>query len=112
MVGQIDGESVSWELVAELAIALTFVDAPATLVVGDIVPLKVVGNVGTEEVTPEGIKWTSSKAELATVDSAGVVRAVGPGVVYLTALVPSAEATVEIEVLEGADPAMEELWSP
>jgi hypothetical protein len=112
VVAKVDGEAVSWELVAELAIVLAFVDAPAVLVVGDIVPLKVVGTVGTEVVMPEGIKWTSSKAEFATVDSGGIVRGVGPGVVYLTASVPSAEATVEIEVLEGADPAMEELWSP
>ena len=107
VVGDVDGEVVSWELVAELAIALTFVDPPATLVVGDTIPLNVVGNLGAKRVTPKRISWSSSDKALAIVDAEGVVRGVGAGVVHLTASVPTGEATVEIEVLQGADAAME-----
>ncbi|HKY44081.1 MAG TPA: Ig-like domain-containing protein [Pyrinomonadaceae bacterium] len=72
-------------------------------------PLAVGGSIQIDAVTRVAngnprtgvpINWTSSNAQVATVDAGGVVTAVGPGAAVITATSGSANATTSISVVK------------
>lgn len=94
------GASAAIALVVDPAMTLSFLQPPATVLVGGTAQLLAVGHVGQSPAIVEGAPaYSSSNEAFATVSPAGLLTAVSPGVVYVTAKQGSSEAMVEIEVV-------------
>ena len=75
---------------------ITLSQTSATLVEGDSITLT--ATVTPEDATDKTVTWTTSDAEVATVDANGKVIAVGPGTAVITAKAGEFTATCEITV--------------
>jgi len=91
-------QSATWTLVVEPAITL-WIAPPDQLQVGRAVPLPVEARIGDQNVDPGDLTWTSSAEGVATVDGAGIVTGVAPGMVYITAESGRSNAMVELKVV-------------
>ena len=71
------------------------------LVVGGSIPIDAVTRIASGDPrTGVSINWTSSNAQVATVDAGGVVTAVGPGTAVITATSGTATARTSISVVK------------
>jgi hypothetical protein len=89
--------SAKFTILVEPSVKLVFVDAPATVSVGEEVQLLVEARVSDREVSPE-LSWSSSDTERVTIEG-GLVHAMQPGIVYVTARTGRSQAMVELEVI-------------
>lgn len=95
-----NGQTTHWTLIVEPAVMISFVDPPARLGVGETLPLRVRGRIGNTVVVPGEIRWSSSAPGVASVDPAGQLVGIAPGIAYITANGGRGEAMLEIEVSE------------
>ncbi len=96
--GDWQGQSVSWILVVEPAILLVFREAPAHLTAGQTATLNVEGRLDEKVVDTGMLKWSTSDSAIAVVDELGVLTAVAPGMVYVSAASSTGEAMLELTV--------------
>lgn len=100
VTGAWQGQSVTWTLVVEPAIALHFVEPPGRVDVGDDVELTVQGHLGEDLVETGALTWASSNEAVLTV-AGGRATGHAAGVVYVTAeSVSGSRATVQLEVAD------------
>ena len=86
---------------------------PSSLKVGDKMQLIAIyhvrrGSLLPEDVTSEGVEWTSSDEKIVKVDSNGLLTAVGEGTATITAKYETAEGTYDVKITDpngtSADP--------
>jgi hypothetical protein len=104
VVAQVDGhppvtERVEVKMVAGPAARIAVAAAPRRLVAGQRVRLDGVAFSAAGDKRTERVQWTSSTPAVATITRDGLLTAVAPGSVTVTARSGSASATVPIEVI-------------
>jgi hypothetical protein len=93
-----EGVRVGFRVIVTLDTQLTFVDAPASLRVGEARALSLVARVADRPVDPGPVSWSSSDPEVVRID-AGTVHAVLPGTAWVVAKARGASAMLELEVV-------------
>jgi len=98
VTGHWGGQVVRWTAVVRPDLVLRFQDPPASLRVGEAVSPAVSTTLdGAPAEQPPQLKWSSSDPAVAVVDE-GVVTAVAPGVVWITASLGESQAMLELAV--------------
>ncbi|MCB9687568.1 MAG: hypothetical protein H6738_16605 [Alphaproteobacteria bacterium] len=97
VVAEWEGERVAWDLVVELRTELSFVEAPATVAVGDAVDLHLAATEGGVPVDTTAADWTTSDEAVLLVEG-GHLHAIAPGTAYVTASARGASAMIEVTV--------------
>ena len=97
VVGHWEGQQVAWTLVVDPSLQLVFDRAPATVLVGQTVPLLVLAN--DDPAPPQTLAWSVSSPEVLAV-TAGEAQGIAPGVAYVTVAREGSRAMVEITVTE------------
>jgi hypothetical protein len=68
------------------------------LIAGDVVQAEVAVKDNSAQIVPFPVAWTTSNAAVATVSPAGLITAVGPGAVTITATSAAASGSLQITV--------------
>jgi hypothetical protein len=97
VVGHWEGQQVAWTLIVDPSLHLVFDQAPATVPVGQTVPLLVLANEAP--ASPESLAWSVSSPSILSV-TPGEAQGVAPGVAYVTVAREGSRAVVEITVTE------------
>lgn len=96
-------QAVVWTLHVQPEVRIVFPEPPASIAVGQTVPLQVDAMIAGEGLDRTALTWMSSNPAVATVDGSGLVTAVSTGRVWITAEAGRAQAMAEIAVVaEGA----------
>lgn len=98
VTGTLEDETVGWTLTVDPLIVLGFVDAPASVAVGQEVELKVEAHAADQPVPAGAVEWSTSDAAILSA-TGGRVRGVAPGVAYVSARRGASEAMAQIEVV-------------
>jgi hypothetical protein len=99
ITGTWQAQTVQWALFVEPPITLVILDPPASVVVGQTVPLRVTGRLSDGAVPVTDVAWKSNDDNLASVDGSGTVTGKAPGTVYITASNGKSEAMIELDVV-------------
>lgn len=91
-------QSVVWTLVVDPAVSLRFLDAPASISVGQSAALVLEARAGSTVVEAVNATWASSNLEVAVVAD-GTITGNQAGLAFITARMGTSEAMAEVEVV-------------
>ncbi|MDJ0313088.1 Ig-like domain-containing protein [Arthrobacter sp. H35-D1] len=93
---------------ARTLVSITVHADGASAETGQSVQMDAEGRFSDGSVQPltDGVRWASSDADIATVDSAGVVRALNPGRITIEATRESIQGRLQFTVLQTASPSL------